>query len=195
MKKEHSAMSVVNVAAVLLLMAAIAFSLFGFSGQDGDQKNQESDSLQRLQRIGNALQIYRTEYGFKPVGERESYVDAGLPPSYSVLGFSGHAWSLEDGMEAFKVAQPNWLHQGQGWLHFSQMYWGPEEYSVGGNLAPIFKGRGEKMPILADFNVESRSEMRDPKLLHKAAVLRLDGTVDVILYEKKFQRPSDIFKR
>ena len=148
-------------------------------------------SIAKLKKIGQALQIYRAEYGFKPVAERKTYSDAGLPYALDVLAEPGHAWSLPEGRSTFTL--PGALY-GDSWLNFGHLYWTPAGNSFLFDLAPNLARRGESLPILADFNPGMRLEGRaDAPRMQPAVVLRLDGSVEVVVWDSANKR--DIYER
>ena len=146
-------------------------------------------SIAKLKKIGQALQIYRAEYGFKPVAERKTYSDAGLPPSILVLAKAGRIWSLPEGIATFTLPDARY-DQGNP-ISFSSLYWGPEGNSEMFDLSAAYAERGERMPILADFHpamVAGRGAEVVPAIL-----LRLDGTVEITQYNRKV--PHDVYAR
>jgi len=140
-------------------------------------------SIAKLKKIGQALQIYRAEYGFKPVAERKTYSDAGLPPSFDALAEPGHAWSLPEGMEDLRL--PGQRLPAEFAISFWSLYWQYETDYPGPSQNDLYRSRGEQLIVLGDCNPVvgtprgSRSEI---------VVLRLDGTVDVLTYDKSDPR-------
>jgi len=141
-------------------------------------------SIAKLKKIGQALQIYRAEYGFKPVAERKTYSDAGLPYALHVLARPGHPWSLPDGMRTFHLPDARY---GRDWeINFSHLYWRPEDYSALWDISANYSRRGENMPVLADFNPGCVTvTLPDEQPEGVAIVLRLDGSVEVVRYDRR----------
>ncbi len=138
-------------------------------------------SISKLRRIGQALQLYREEWGVKPVGERENLSDAGLPPyGLYALMQPGKPWSLPK--DAFLLDQP---HAGFELLHlpvhFMVMF-----PSFNGDAPPsLLRERGEQLPIVADISMNSSEDLlRQPEDL-EALVLRLDGSVELVRWNKR----------
>jgi len=139
-------------------------------------------SIAKLKKVGQALQIYRAEYGFKPVAERKTYSDAGLPPSMSVLAWAGHSWSLPGGLDEFRVPNPSDAMPGPG-SHFTEMYWKPSESL--GDMTPYFASRGEDLPIMMDVNMNRARDLMDRSRQLPAVILRLSGKVDRITFDNR----------
>lgn len=173
-----------------LLIASFLVVIFAgamaFKGKKAVYDPAESEA--KLRKIGAALQLYRAEFGYKPVAERNNYSDAGLPPSLPWLIQSGHPWSLE--WSDFQISDP----RNVGFLpksHFSSQYWDEGRYVRYGDLSPWFKSRGEQLIVLTDANYAPRDTSQQFKQL---LVLRLNGTVEVVSYDKK-GGPLDILRR
>jgi hypothetical protein len=132
-------------------------------------------SIAKLRRIGQALQLYREEWGVKPVAERRTYSDAGLPPF--MLNLLTSPYRPEEGFEIFRVAQPNSFSRSVG-THLYQVYIPPQMPDTAPTPADVFVRRGESLPVLVDLNMNAKQE---PGRL-KAIVLRLDGTVEVVSF-------------
>lgn len=135
----------------------------------------ESESRQKLEAIGRALQIYRQDYGLKPVAERKTLADAGLPPYLTVLAQPGHSWSLPDGMETFSISHPRYsCDLDRHCPHFIVTAWG---FDVS-KLLPV---RGEDLVIGGDANFLDPANYYQPTWQHMA--LRLNGTVDIVTFK------------
>lgn len=153
------------------------------------------EAKSRLAQIGRALQVYRQEVGIKPVEEWETPADAGLPPSLLYLSIPGHAWSLPDGLATFKL-QSLKHPLPKSASDFAHLYLVPgielkpgDPYETFGAL---MKKRGEKLPIMADYNFGADEEHQ--KLLPRrfAIVLRLNGKVEEVEHRSD---SMDIFLR
>ncbi len=145
-------------------------------------------SISKLRRIGQALQLYREEWGVKPVAERRTYSDAGLPPSFTVLSSSAYSdkpWHLDKSV--FRVASPQkpWDKSA---MHFSPLYLPEMAQRVGyaDRYAQALQSRGEMLPVLADLNGNSVAEYAANRDL-RAVVLRLNGSVEVVEYSSTDQ--------
>ncbi len=140
-------------------------------------------SISKLRRIGQALQLYREEWGVKPVAERRTYSDAGLPPTIALPAvLEGYAWSYPGGSELLRVAQPNGVFANMN-VHFMQLY-GPADREEA-EKAAYYRLRGERLPIVADLNMNRGSDLAKNRASRdlKAIVLRLDGSVDVVTFD------------
>ncbi|KAA0225684.1 MAG: hypothetical protein AKCLJLPJ_02439 [Fimbriimonadales bacterium] len=157
------------------LAASAAFAIISRSRVKGYDVE---ESVAKLREIGRALALYRLQYPPKPVDQRRTYSDAGLPPHILTLLEPGHPWSVQDGLRTFQVSRPNgvWVTEGS---HYEMVY--PSSYdkpSEHGSFAPLYSERGERLPVLFDGN------MNDPVRIYEAPenldvlILRLDGTVE-----------------
>jgi hypothetical protein len=167
---------------VLLIGCIAALVIAGITAfRNQNQGYDYQASIAKLRRIGQALQLYREEWGVKPVDERETISDTGLPPfGLYALTQPGNPWSLPE--EAFLLDQP---HVGFEMLHL------PVHFMV---MFPSFNGdaprsllreRGEQLPIVADISMNSSQDMlRHPEDL-EALVLRLDGSVELVRWNKR----------
>lgn len=134
----------------------------------------------KLLQIGRALQLYRAEQTVKPVAERKTFKDCGLPDSLTRLCRPGHSWSLPSDRSTFRVPTP--LFRGQD-TNFNKMYWdAPAIIDRFGSMSHFYALRGERLPILADFNMNSADDFRNDGTPIKALILRLDGTVDLVTF-------------
>ncbi len=149
-------------------------------------------SISKLRRIGQALQLYREEWGVKPVAERTHASDAGLPPNIEVLSSNPNApWYVP--RETFRVASPNEF-SARSEIHFQQTYWGTELEKQLGPMAEFLTARGERLPILVDINSASAAEfVGTRKDGINYVVLRLDGSVEVVRHRR--QTKHDILWR
>jgi hypothetical protein len=165
--------------------ACLVVSLFGLGwsvarslplAQESDDYDIEL-AASKLGQIGRALQIYRQEFGYKPVEERRRYWDAGLPPSLTVLAEPGHAWSLKDGIATFKM--PRIRYGNPAFITFAFTY--NQDHADMPELDPFLVSRGEALPILIDENVTPRADFFDRES-SVALALRLNGQVDLITF-------------
>lgn len=138
------------------------------------------ESIAKLTQIGKSLQVYRKYHPAKPVAERKTYEDAGLPNRLTALAEPGHPWSLPDGLATFHVSNPNEINV-KNYVSFSHMYWTPTASLHLPDMSAYYVSRGEKMPVLADDNPNSLVDM-GPGRVQTALVLRLNGDVEVIHY-------------
>lgn len=160
-------------------MGALILSVFCASACYAGEYDYATAKAKLLQ-IGRALQLYRAEQTVKPVAERRTFRDCGLPATLVDLCRSGHEWSLPADKSTFKVATPLFK---TAVINFHQMYW-ESDYVVQrvGAMTQFYAVRGERLPVLADFNMNSPDDYRDPENPIKALILRLDGTVDLVAY-------------
>lgn len=163
------------------------------------QRNYDLRETQtKLARIGRCLALYREEYKPLPVDRRKTYSDAGLPPTLLVfIQAKGRKWSLPGGMEAFRISAPFGLYDikdNPNATHFSRLYWTPEHYERLGDISSFFSSRGDELPILADFSINTDAEFADhSRKTLRAVVLRLNGKVDVV--EFKHNEHLDILRK
>lgn len=154
-----------------------------------------ASSIEKLRAIGQALQIYRVEYGVKPPDQRENFADAGLPPSIAVLGlYTERNWSLPSGLESFRTAAPLPFMENFD-SHFSQLYPGPHDPLIGTEYDPsgFLATRGENLPILVDFNINTSTEFRENPENLVGVILRLNGAVDVVRFSRT--RVNDLLSK
>jgi hypothetical protein len=134
-------------------------------------------SRQKLETIGRALQLYRQEYGIKPVEDRRDFSDAGLPFYLIQLAHPNrsHPIPKDTFLMPYDVGK-NYASS------FVQLYRvpGQPEFDV---RSPLFAERGEKLAIFVDLNMNGEAEVTG-KAPSKALVLRLDGTVDLVEVNK-----------
>ncbi|MEW5882712.1 MAG: hypothetical protein AB1725_00620 [Armatimonadota bacterium] len=161
---------------VLLVGTVFAVIVAGITAfRNQNQGYDYEASIAKLRRIGQALQLYRQEWGVKPVEERRTYSDAGLPPF--MLNLLTSPYRPDEGFEIFRVAQPNGFSRSVG-THLYQVYVPPQIPGTVHIPADVFARRGESLPVLVDLNMNPK---QDPGRL-EAIVLRLDGTVEVISF-------------
>lgn len=140
-------------------------------------------SRTKLEAIGRAIAAYRESHPAKPVANRKSPTDAGLPSGLRVLAEPGKPWTLKDGMKALQVEKPNEQFRGED-LHFTLLYWSSEEAKAVPALRDMsdwFAARGEDLPIVADFNAGTVEQWEKRKVT--VVILRLSGIVDTIEYD------------
>lgn len=170
----------------LVAQASLVASLVGIgwsltkvipTPQDSDTYDIELASS-KLRQIGQALQVYRQEYGVKPVDERRRYWDAGLPPSMLVLAEPGHAWSLPDGISTFRM--PKIRYGNPAFMTFAFTY--NMQHANIPEVDSFLASRGEAVPILIDENVTPRAQFFAGET-SIALALRLNGQVDIISFK------------
>jgi hypothetical protein len=167
-------------ATLLASLAALGFSVYTYASRPlaNTQEYDPTESIAKLTEIGRALQIYRQEYGVKPVSVRRSFSDAGLPPNIFVLAHAGHKWSLATGYQSFKLSNAVYLRSlDSSFLLTYRKYEEPDA-----TLNSFFSSRGERLPILLDMNPTPRVEHAQGRIT--AYALRLDGTVELIAFDR-----------
>ena len=133
-------------------------------------------SRHKLETIGRALQLYRQEYGIKPISERRDYSDAGLPFHLRQLAHPNRTHPIP--VDSFFLP---W-DQAEGMASsFIQLY-RPTGEPGAQQYAHLFASRGEKLPIFADLHMNGEAELTG-KVPSKALILRLDGTVELVTTE------------
>jgi hypothetical protein len=180
---------------VLLIGCIAALVIAGITAFRNQKQGYDYEaSIAKLRRIGQALQLYREEWGVKPVAERRTYSDAGLPPSLAVLyspAYSSKPWHIEK--DYFKVAAPQKPFDKSA-MHFVPLYL-TEEFQRRGyseRYVEALRGRGEMLPVFADLNANSVAEYAGDRNL-RAVVLRLNGAVEVVGYSST--DPWDLWNR
>lgn len=133
------------------------------------------ESRSKLVSLGQSLQAYRALHGTKPVTQRQTLADAGLPTNPYDLIEPGNPWSLEGGMSALRISHPRWdWEQDHNSSHFT--------YPVYGNkngLPSLLQEKGEKLVFAYDNNTDPM-EMWGKTGTHRYLVLRIDGTVELV---------------
>jgi hypothetical protein len=138
----------------------------------------DAEALARLQRVSRSLQLYRAEYGHKPVEDWRTPWDAGLPPSPVTLVTPGHAWTLPNG---WRDLQP----RDMGMEHFCNMIglWPDPE-----DLAKMKRHAnwqdwetqlarfGTRLPIVADEQFGTQPNRSQPPM-RDIRFVRWDGTI------------------
>ncbi len=146
-------------------------------------------SRANLVRIGQALQLYRSDYPPKVVRARRTRADAGLPPFLEVLD-----------ARHYPNNSPPWTVSKEFWFVNSRFYVGRSDQSqvsgfrygtyyllVGDGIelslsAPELKDywsqRGENVPIMLDLNMYTSAELSGSKRPLPVLVLRLDGRAE-----------------
>jgi hypothetical protein len=163
------------IVASLGLLLTSGLSAFGGAKPDYDPV----ESRAKLEAIGRALQIYRQEYGVKPVGERRTMADAGMPRDVFVLAQPGHAWSLPDGEATFKLSGVRIPHLGRS-DYFMPYLSGWMRGERGDGYRALLSGRGESLIVMYDSHISVDSGLTPPA--RRVLVLRLGGTVEEIVY-------------
>ncbi|MEW5882713.1 MAG: hypothetical protein AB1725_00625 [Armatimonadota bacterium] len=173
----------------LLVGTVVAVAAAGITAfRNQNQGYDYEASIAKLRRIGQALQLYRQEWGVKPMEERRTYSDAGLPPSLAVLyspAYGSKPWHIEKGY--FKVAAPQKPFD-KAAMHFVPLFL-TEEFQRRGypeRYVEALRGRGEMLPVFADLNANSVAEYAGNRNL-RAVVLRLNGAVEVVEYSSTDQ--------
>lgn len=188
--------NIANIFGVVCLTGGI--SLYLWANAQGARNYDLRETQMKMAKIGQSLALYREEYKPLPVDRRKTYSDAGLPPTLLVfIQEKGRKWSLPDGMETFRISAPFGLYDikdNPNATHFSRLYWTPEHYKRLGDISSFFASRGDELPILADFSINTDAEFADrsAKTL-RAVVLRLNGKVDVVVF--KHNEHLDILRR
>jgi len=162
--------------------SATALGVSAWRSQGGEYDY--DTAAEKLRRIGQALQLYREEYGVKPVVERKTPYDAGLPPNLKVLArVQGKRWSIPEGMSVFQSDQPNFLMQqiDNGYLHCVEYPHHPGSTHLPDNYWQI---RGDRAPVLADINMNDADAFNNNPTSLRALILRLDGTVELVMYNR-----------
>lgn len=175
-KKQSTTYATIVTVCIGLIASFWIVSRGGAESQDGYPYQ---DSRRKLEAIGRALQIYRAEQIVKAPEYRVDFRDAGLPHSVLVLLREGQPWTVEGGQDTLLVLFPNRVTDGLK-SQFTKLYWPVEQYEKWGDLEPYFKERGEKLPILADLNMNSVEDMVKPNAVLKALILRLNGEVQIV---------------
>lgn len=139
----------------------------------------------KFEKIGRALALYREESGTRPVEQWTRWSDAGLPPEMLWLAtVRDRAWSIPEGSTVFEVENPTFPIKNKLTFHypFNKRAF-PDDNAV---VDRILCERGLATPVLIDFNVSRRSDLTDTtKVMLKALVLRLDGRIELIEYDRR----------
>lgn len=182
-------MTLMSFSLLAISAVALAKSVLTTKGYDPDE------SKARLAQIGRALQLYRQESGIKPVTEWEVPADAGLPPSLITLAMPGHKWSLAEGLETFKLTSLT-RHVPNSISDFANLYLMPEIELKPGDpyetFGSLMRSRGEKLPIMADYNFGQDEAHRTLLPRRFAIVLRINGKVEIVEHRSD---SMDIFVR
>lgn len=132
----------------------------------------------RLKVISNAIQLYRQEYGYKPVEVRKCAADAGLPPSgLEIMDPNNNVdkpWHLA--LSQMQVPHPVKLFDNA--VNHYLLVWPVPDHAIEG-LDAMYRVRGEEMPIVADVNMNT-SESISANGRIRALVLRLNGQIDEV---------------
>ncbi|MEW5882710.1 MAG: hypothetical protein AB1725_00610 [Armatimonadota bacterium] len=178
---------------VLLVGTVFAVIVAGITAfRNQNQGYDYEASFAKLRRIGQALQLYRQEWGVKPVEERMHASDAGLPPKLTVLSADPNApWYVP--RDTFTVESPNEF-SARFETHFQQSYWDAEWEKRLGSMAEFLTARGERLPILVDINGSTAADfVAMPEGGINYVILRLDGSVEVVRHRR--QSKHDILWR
>lgn len=129
---------------------------------------------QRLKKISIALQMYRQECGFKPIGLRTNAADAGLPQGLELIDseLKNKPWHLKE--SDFQVANPVSVFKNAA-CHYLFL-WPMPEHMING-LDKYYASKGEELPVIADINMNSDVQIGKPRTVH-ALILRLNGKID-----------------
>jgi hypothetical protein len=76
--------------------------------------------------------------------------------------------------------------------HFSKLWYKLPTANLP-NISAFYSSRGEKLPVLADFNMNPAVYSSKPDRFLIALVLRLDGSVDLVTWDS--QNPIDIWRK
>lgn len=169
----HLKRAAIVVSLGLLLTSGL--SAFGGTRPDYDP----TESRAKLEAIGRALQIYRQEHGVKPVEERLTMADAGMPQDIFVLAQPGHVWSLPDGEATFKLSGVKIPHLGRSDFMMSYLN-GWARGQRGEDYRALLPTRGEQLLVMYDSHRSVDSGLNPPD--RRVIVLRLDGSVEEIVY-------------
>lgn len=160
----------------------------GAAWQDRQDRLDDREAMERLRTIGRALQLYREAYPPKPVSERRTFADAGLPRYLTTLCEKDRPYTIP--FETFFLTQPRTSPPKMG--SFSLMYWPESSYRKLGDISDFYASRGEKLPVLVDFNRMSAEDFASHEP-GRVLVLRLNGEVEWITYDQRVR--LDIFRR
>jgi hypothetical protein len=173
------------VAAALLVFAGAQTAMGRRGAQDAAEQPgySSAESRAKLVAIGRALQGYRLEHGVKPVAERRSFQDAGLPENPLVMAAPGAPWGLSGGVSAFRISAPRYVIDTRpNVAHFTFPYLDTEDRFISG----LYATRGELFIVAIDDNYTAKAGRRERPFI-EALVLRLNGDVDLVRY-----RPGDM---
>lgn len=136
-------------------------------------------SRQNLYFIGKALKVYRRKHTPKPVAERRTAADAGLPPNLMEdLGLAGAVW-ITPGTRQFPkdgLIPPF----GHGWLRTTYGFATEGVVDPGAGNRTIWQKFGERVVVLVDWNAYTAESLAPAQAVGRklrCLVLRLDGTV------------------
>lgn len=143
-----------------------------WSAPDRDYDWKEAEA--KLKRIGQAIQLYRAQHKPKPVRDRKSYADTGLPSraeGWGSLGVAKEDWFVKTRMSAAPVKR------------FSDFTFVCEAVNrfFGDAQSDVWSKRGEDVPIIVDKNMYSFDELRaatKEKRRVDILILRLGGKVE-----------------
>lgn len=169
------------VAGVALVCASLSLAM----PPKASDEYSADESIAKLRKIGESLQVYRKEKGFKDTNLRFTIADAGLPPNMLYLAEPGHVWSLKGGIADFQISYPR-LKFPKGAPHFVNVY--PPTgvpYPDGDprlDFSRVLQSRGDDLIVMADTMFGQTPEFK--KLLPRcwAIVLRLNGKVEIVEY-------------
>lgn len=150
--------------------------VLGVSAFQQNKPRDPEEAFDKLRRIGAALQLYRAEYGSKPVAERLTFSDAGLPPRWSVFLLPGRPWTLSE--KDFELS-----YAPDKGIDFTTLYWRSSLYGELGDISGYYSSRGEDLPVMAD--EEFNKFLPVGEYVRSSPVLRLCGTVELIRYDSR----------
>ncbi|MCW5935902.1 MAG: hypothetical protein KIT11_01160 [Fimbriimonadaceae bacterium] len=159
-------------------MAVVGVAFVATAAFRSPQQKDPKEAFEKLRRIGVALQLYRAEYGSKPIGERSCFADAGLPANIVTLTEPGHSWTLP--MSDFQLSYSRY-GDSSNQPEFVALYWPQEFYSELGDISRYYAQRGDKLPILVDEDFNRK--LPEGVFVRKSPALRLDGSVGWIEYD------------
>lgn len=168
------------------LLSLLTFA-FGSAWQNPPERLDDREAMEKLQTIGRALQLYREAYPPKPVSERRTFADAGLPRYLTALCEKDRPYTIPT--ETFFLTQPR---TPSNFISFSLMYWPESSYRKLGDISEFYASRGEKLPVLVDFNCMSHEDFASHEP-GRVIVLRLNGEVEWITYDQRVR--LDIMRR
>lgn len=139
------------------------------------ERYDRATAINRLRRIGKEIQKYRKKVGVKPVGQRRSITDAGLPKDYDWLKV---AKSL---VGTNTLRSPSAVLSTFPQVPITDYSVLLTDYKLMTNREELWAKRGDRLPIVMDMTmypvdvVTSAGQARVPL---KVLVLRLSGSVE-----------------
>lgn len=156
------------VIAILMVLWAIIFAALG----PVREKGRQAVCLSNLRQIGQAIQMYRQDYGGKEPEGGAAYYELGLPPDLSILPL------FHKEPRVFKCPDENWHEHERPLTSYGYGVWDDRIPGMGAPAPPfsqLIAEKGEEYPLVYDWwHDPDWGNVNKP---HLVLVLRLGGRV------------------